>query len=123
MAGPRMLIVSLLCAAALGANACSDPSQTNDPGPSTNTVSVQGVRVTPQVLQLSAIGETRQLSATVSPTNATDQAVTWESTDPTVATVDATGRVTAKAVGFGVFITVFTHDGRHQASVNVSVIP
>jgi uncharacterized protein YjdB len=84
---------------------------------------VEGVKVTPQVIVFPAIGETTQLSATVSPANATDKAIAWESTDSTVAAVDAFGRVTAMAVGSGVFITVSTHDGHHQASVNVSVNP
>ena len=105
----------------LSANGCT--SYLIGPGdPDPGTVPVQGVKVTPQVIQLSKIGETRQLLATVAPANATDQAVTWESTDATVASVDATGLVTAKAAGTGIFITVITHDGRHEASVNVSVI-
>lgn len=106
----------------LSASACMSPSQPGDPPPA-NTVSVQGVRVTPQVLQFSATGETRQLLATVSPANATDKAIVWESTDSSVASVDAGGLVTARAAGSGVFITAYTHDGHHQASVNVSINP
>ena len=74
-------------------------------------------------VEFSVVGETRNITATIYPANATDQAIQWESTDSTVATVDSTGRVTAKAVGFGVFITAYTHDGAHQASVNVAVNP
>jgi uncharacterized protein YjdB len=81
------------------------------------------VTVTPQVVQLLAIGETKQLAARISPVNATDQTLAWESTDPTVATVDGSGLVTAIGLGAGVFITAYTHDGRHQASTNVSVLP
>ena len=84
---------------------------------------VLGVKVTPQSFVFQAIGETKQMVATIAPANATDQAMTWESTDPSVASVDGTGVVTAKAVGAGVFITVITHDRQHQASVNVSVSP
>ena len=100
----------------LTASACGDPSQPAD-------VAVQGVKVTPQVVQFTAIGDTTRLLATVAPTNATDQAVSWESTDPAVASVDPAGLVTAMGTGSGVFITVVTHDGGHQASANVSVIP
>lgn len=110
----RILIVLLT----VGANACGYSTQPNYPDP---PVSVEGVRLTPQSVVLAAIGETRQLVATVAPANATDRALTWESSDPSVATVDATGLVTARAPGAGVFVTVFTHDGHHQASVNVSV--
>lgn len=104
----------------LSSNACSNPGQPVDPY---RTVSAQAVKVTPQVIVLSAIGETKQVVATVTPANATDKAIIWESADPTVASVDANGLVTANHVGAGVFITAFTHDGHHQASVNVSVNP
>ena len=86
-------------------------------------VPVEGVKVTPQSVVMTAIGETRQLTATVGPVTATDKAVTWESTDTTVASVDATGLVTARGIGAGVFITAVTHDGHFQSSANVSVSP
>jgi uncharacterized protein YjdB len=87
---------------------------------STDTVRVQGVKVAPQVIQF-AIGETRNLSASILPTNATDKAVSWESTNPAVVSVDANGLITAKALGVDVLITVTTHDGQHEASANVRV--
>jgi uncharacterized protein YjdB len=40
-----------------------------------------------------------------------------------VASVNATGLVTARSAGVGVFVTVFTHDGNFQASANVGVFP
>ena len=119
MFGRRVCTAGVILVLALIVNACSNPIQ---PSPSP-TVAVQGVKVTPQVVQFDAIGETKDLSATVVPADATDKTITWESTDPTVASVDANGRVTAHAVGFGVFITAITRDGRHQASANISVDP
>lgn len=111
----RATLLLLLATAACGdSGPMADPSGTNVP--------VQGVKVTPQVVQLLAIGETRQIVATIAPANATDQAITWESSDPDVASVDPAGLVTAKAAGAGVFITAYTHDGHHEASVNVTVI-
>lgn len=100
----------------LAASACSSSGESTDP------IAVQGVRVTPQSVVLSAIGETRQLTATISPVNASDQAITWESANAAVASVDADGLVTARAAGTGVFITAVTHDGQHESSVNVSVV-
>ncbi|MBP5390538.1 MAG: Ig domain-containing protein [Bacteroidales bacterium] len=45
------------------------------------------------------IGSTLQLSATVSPSNATDKSVTWSSSNASAATVTPTGLVTGKAEG------------------------
>lgn len=45
------------------------------------------------------IGESARLTYVILPTNASKNAVTWTSTDNSVVTVDATGKVTAKGVG------------------------
>lgn len=119
----NVLNIMLVGSAALVGHGCTYPSQPYDAGPGADPVSVDAVKVTPQSIVMIAIGETRQLSATVTPNDATDQAVAWESSDTSVAAVDAAGLVTAKAVGSGVFITVVTHDGHRQASVNVTVDP
>jgi uncharacterized protein YjdB len=86
-------------------------------------VPVQGIKVTPQSVQLTVIGETKQLVASIGPANATNRTVTWESTDPAVASVDGNGLVTARSAGAGVFVTVFSHDGNFQASANIGVFP
>lgn len=44
-------------------------------------------------------GEMFKLSATITPSNATNKSVTWETTDETVATVNANGRVTGVGAG------------------------
>jgi uncharacterized protein YjdB len=56
------------------------------------------------------IGDQEHLTATVLPANATDKTITWTSSNPTVATVDENGLVTAVAVGFAI-ITATTNDG------------
>ena len=45
------------------------------------------------------IGGELELTATIEPKNATDQRLTWSSSDTGVATVDSNGKVTAKAAG------------------------
>ena len=79
--------------------------------------------MTPQSVNFIAVGDTMRIIASVSPANATDRLLTWESTDPSIASVNASGLVTAKAPGFGVFITAYTHDGHFQSSAVVNVDP
>lgn len=56
----------------------------------------------------------------MTPTNATNQNVTWESSNPSVATVDESGKVTAVAPGEAT-ITVTTEDGSKTANCAVTV--
>ena len=68
------------------------------------------------------VGETLQLTATVSPTNATDKSVSWTSSNTNVATVSNTGLVTAVAAGTAT-ITCKAHDGSGvTATCSVTVI-
>ncbi len=68
------------------------------------------------------VGATETLTATVNPTNATNKAVTWTSSDAAVASVSAAGVVTAQAVGTAT-ITVTTEDGKKTATCTVTVNP
>ena len=56
----------------------------------------------------SGSSKTLQLSASILPTNADDQSVTWESNKPGIAGVDASGKVTGMCAGTAV-ITVRSH--------------
>lgn len=64
------------------------------------------------------VGETATLTATVSPSNAANQSVTWSSSNNSVATV-SNGKVTAKSAGTAT-ITAKTHNGI-TATCNVTV--
>ena len=65
------------------------------------------------------IGDTRQLRAVIEPTNATNTAVTWTSSNNSVATVE-NGLVTARSVGSAT-ITVTTADGGRMAMCAIRV--
>ena len=67
-----------------------------------------------------AVGEIRTKVATVLPRSATNQSITWKSSNPAVAIVDANGVVTAVSPGIAV-ITVTTTDGARTATSTISV--
>ena len=66
-------------------------------------------------------GESITLTATVSPSNATDKNVIWTSSDPSVATVSQSGVVKALEPGTTI-ITVVSDDGTKTATCMVTVI-
>ncbi|MCR5206299.1 MAG: Ig-like domain-containing protein [Lachnospiraceae bacterium] len=83
------------------------------------TVAVTGVSVAPTSLGL-VVGASSKLTATVSPSDATNKAVNYSSNNTSVATVTSDGTVTAVAAGSAV-ITVTTEDGAKTATCNVTV--
>jgi hypothetical protein len=68
------------------------------------------------------VGKTEQLTATVSPNNATNKNVAWKSSRPEIAEVSQTGLITAKSSGTAT-ITVTTEDGNKTAECEVTVNP
>jgi uncharacterized repeat protein (TIGR02543 family) len=96
--------------------ACGDPESGPTGG---NTVPVTGVTLNKNTLSLPVDG-TETLTATVTPSDASNKAVRWSSSDTSKATVDTNGKVTAKAAGIAK-ITVTTADGGFTADCNVTV--
>lgn len=85
-------------------------------------VTVEPVKVTGVSVKTATsvlVGKSEQLIATVSPSNATNQKVTWATSNPSVATVSASGLVTGVANGTAT-VTV-TADGGKTASCTVTV--
>lgn len=65
-------------------------------------------------------GESETLTATVKPDDATDKTVTWTTSDASIATVDANGKVTAVKEGSA---TVTATAGDKSATCVITVIP
>lgn len=66
------------------------------------------------------VGQSDQLISTIHPADASNQSITWTSSDPNIATVDSTGNVTALSVGTAT-ITVTTADGNKTATCVLTV--
>nr|WP_309446489.1 bacterial Ig-like domain-containing protein [Desulfosporosinus nitroreducens] len=83
-------------------------------------ITVTGVSLSKNVTTIN-VGANETLSATITPTNATNKNVSWNSSDPAIATVDSNGKVVGVSAGASV-ITVTTVDGRKTATCTVTVI-
>lgn len=88
-------------------------------GGGTQAVAVTGVSLSKTSLSL-VEGGSETLTATVTPSNATNKAVSWKSSDATIASVDNSGKVTAVKAGSAT-ITVTTTDGSKTATCSVTV--
>ncbi len=82
---------------------------------------VSGVSVNPTSFNLTQ-GLTQQLSASISPANASNQNVSWSSSNSSIASVNSNGLVTGVAAG-NATITVTTEDGGFTATSSVTVDP
>ncbi len=88
----------------------------------TVTVAAKVIAVTKVALDKTTLslteGDTATLTATVSPTNATNKTVTWTSSDKSIATVDSNGKVTAVKAGTA---TITAKAGDKTATCTVTV--
>ena len=100
------------------------PTPKPAPAPAPAPVTVTNIAVTGITLKASVdslyINKTTTLTDTVSPTNATDKSVTWQTSNAEVATVSTSGLVSAKSAG-EVTITVTTNDGSYKDSVTLTI--
>jgi len=85
-----------------------------------NVAGVTAVAVDPAVLHL-AVSQTGALTAAVTALHGADDTVTWASDDDTVATVDATGVVTAVAEGTAIITATSTVNGAATGTAAVTV--
>lgn len=98
--------------------ACGDDVSIAAPTPT--PVAVVGVTVSPQTLTLK-VGEKATLGVSVETTGGAATTVTWSSSTPTVASVSATGEVTAVTAGNTTVRAVSTVDGSKSGAAQVTV--
>ena len=82
-------------------------------------VAVSGIALDVDNINL-AIGQSQQIMESISPDNASNKNVLWQSENPTIATVNNAGLISAIAAG-DTEILATTVDGNFAASVDVAV--
>ncbi len=87
-------------------------------------VSAKTVAVTAVVLnKINAsmyVGDNIQLMGTVSPSNATNKSISWRSSNTSIATVDASGKVTAKSPGTAKIIITSSNGKSAECTITVN---
>ena len=86
-----------------------------------NPILADGVSLNTNSAEM-APGETMQLAATVSPANTTNPAVSWSSTNNSIATVDGNGVVTAVAPGQCNIVATTADGSNRAASCQINVL-
>ena len=82
---------------------------------------VQEITLSPRLLEFTQVGQMKRLTATISPSSAQNPYLSWRSTDPSVATVDTRGTVTAVSDGQCRIIAQATDESGVSSSSEVKV--
>lgn len=113
---------ALLVAAVLLTTAfwsCSK-SKEEAPEPTPPAVSVTGVTLDKSSISI-LVGASETLAATISPKDAANKKVTWKSDKPTIAAVDANGKVTGVAAGEATITATSAADPTRKGACTVTV--
>lgn len=113
-----LAIIFVFIASSCGGGGGGD-DEPEPPGP--QKIEVENITLSHTRLEMAPNG-TQQLTATVTPSNATNKTITWESSNKTVATVNSSGLV--KAISDGTATIIATADGKSAScEVIVEYIP
>lgn len=86
--------------------------------PEPGEVEVESVKVTVNKTELK-VGETTTAKAVITPDNATDQTVSWTTSDESVITVDKDGQITAKKIGKANVIAIASNGKTDKVEITV----
>lgn len=87
-----------------------------------STIAVTEIQINEKIENLE-VGKGKILTATITPTNATDKSIIWKSSDENIATVSSTGEIVAKKPGT-VDITAISSNGKTSTiKINIKEEP
>lgn len=97
-----------------------NPPDNPNPPDENEDVKVTGIKLNTAAKKLLR-GQSFDLKAEITPNNAANQAITWKSSNPKVATVDQNGRVKALKPGQTVITATATDQGKVSAACTITV--
>ena len=117
-----LTIIASLALCLLAVQGCGKEPEPSTPSTPTTpeVIPVQGVSASASVTEIQ-VGEKGKMSVLITPANATDKSVTYQSDNPDVVSVDAQGNYTGVAPGTAT-VTVTTSDGGKTAVVILTVV-
>jgi len=86
----------------------------------TTIIKVTHIAIDQSPFVLTALGQQRSLSATLTPFNALEPGITWSSDHPEIVSVDSSGTLTANAIGFATITATAVENGL-MATLSVEV--
>lgn len=86
------------------------------------TIDVTGIQINENINSID-IGESKKLTATITPSNATDKNITWKSSDESIATISLSGEIVAKKSGTVDIIATSSNGKTSTIKINVKEEP
>ena len=88
----------------------SSSSKSNSTTNKSTTITATSIEINEEILNMK-VGETKTITATITPSNVTNKSITWKTSDGSVAIISSTGKITSKKAGI-VTITASTSNGK-----------
>lgn len=111
-------------------NDASTSSSNKNNTSSSSSANIKGTTTTPATIEITKleiqedienleVGETKVLTVTIIPSNATNKNLTWSSSDENIVTVTETGEITAKKAGIADITVASTNGKTSTIKINV----
>lgn len=86
------------------------------------TIDVTGIQINESINSIE-VGKSKILTATITPSNATDKNITWKSSDERIATISLSGEIVAKKSGTVDIIAISSNGKTSTIKINVKEEP
>ena len=117
---PAHLHTNGVCPYSTSNSSSSSSTKTTTTTTSTqSTIKVTAIHINENIEDIE-VGKKEKLTASITPSNATDKSITWESSDESIATVNSEGEIRAKKPGI-VDIIATTSNGM-SSTITINVI-